>query len=105
MEPIMLTNERFDELLAGEMPLFVDFYADWCGPCKMLSPLVKEIAAEREGSIAVAKLNVDKMPEIANRYGIVAIPALILFKDGEVIDKIVGYREKEELDAWLDERI
>lgn len=107
MEPItsVKTKEEFEALLQGEKPLLVDFYADWCGPCRMLSPLVKEIAEERRETLSVAKLNVDELPEVANRHGIVAIPALLLFKNGEMEEKLVGYREKEDLDDFLDEHL
>lgn len=74
-------------------------------PARMLSPLVKEIAEERRETLSVAKLNVDELPEVANRHGIVAIPALLLFKNGEMEEKLVGYREKEDLDDFLDEHL
>ncbi|MCM8821887.1 MAG: thioredoxin [Candidatus Omnitrophica bacterium] len=86
----VLNSENFDAVI-GESPLvFVDFYADWCGPCRMMAPVVEEIAKELEGKVVVAKLNVDENPEIAARFQIFSIPTFILFKDGKPRDKIIG---------------
>jgi len=93
---IMNENDNFDELIKDGLVL-VDFYADWCGPCKMLAPNMEELSKEYN----VVKVNVDEFEDVARKYGIMSIPALYLFKDGEVIDKKVGYQDLEELKAWL----
>ena len=83
------------EVLKADQPVLVDFYADWCGPCKMMAPIVEEVAREMEGKAKVGKLNVDDNMEIAARYGVMSIPSLILFENGEVKNKSVGFIPKE----------
>ena len=90
-----------DEVVKSELPVMVDFWATWCGPCKMLAPVVAEIASEREGSLKVGKVNVDESPELAARFGIMSIPAVFLFKDGKVAAQAVGYMSKDERVAKL----
>ena len=90
-----------DEVVKSELPVMVDFWATWCGPCKMLAPVVAEIAAEREGSLKVGKVNVDESPELAARFGIMSIPAVFLFKGGKVAAQAVGYMSKDELVSKL----
>ena len=100
-----LTAESFDrEVLQGDKPVLVDFYADWCGPCKMLSPVVDEIAGESD-AYRVCKLNVDDAPEIAARYRVMSIPTLIVFKDGKVVEQAVGARGKQDVAAMLDRHL
>ena len=90
------TAANFDaEVLKADQPVLVDFYADWCGPCKMMAPIVEEVAREMEGKAKVGKLNVDDNMEIAARYGVMSIPSLILFENGEVKNKSVGFIPKE----------
>ena len=98
----VITKENFDEaVLRSGKPVLVDFWAPWCGPCRMVSPLVDEIAEERE-DIAVGKVDVDEQPELAMRFGVMSIPTLLVFKDGQLVNKAVGARPKEELLKLLD---
>ena len=78
------------EVLKSDLPVFVDFYADWCGPCKMMSPVIDNLAEEYEGKIKVGKVNVDENGDLAVRYGIMSIPNMVFFKNGEVADRVVG---------------
>ena len=97
-----ITKENFDEVvLHAEKPVLVDFWAEWCGPCRMVSPLVDEIAEERE-DIVVGKVNVDEQGELAMRFGVMSIPTLLVFKGGELVQQAVGARPKDALLALLD---
>ena len=97
-----ITKENFDEVvLKSGKPVLVDFWAEWCGPCRMVSPLVDEIAEERP-DIVVGKVNVDEQPELSMQFGVMSIPTLLVFKDGELVQTAVGARPKEELLALLD---
>ena len=99
---IELTNENFDaEVLQSEQPVLVDFWATWCGPCMMLGPIVAEVATEYAGRVKVGKVNVDNAPELAARYGITSIPALLLFRKGEVARTSVGFVKKADVVAML----
>lgn len=102
MAEIILTKENFEaEVLNSDLPVLVDFWASWCGPCKMLAPIISEIAEEYKGKVKVAKVNIDDEGELAIKFGIVSIPTLLLFKDGEVLDKLIGYRPKEDITRLL----
>ena len=94
MSVIAITKDNFEELSMGDKPLLLDFWAPWCGPCRMVAPIVEEIAAERD-DILVGKVNVDEEMELAVKFGIVSIPTLILLKDGMEVEKVVGYRPKD----------
>ena len=84
-------ESNFDaEVLQSDLPVFVDFYADWCGPCKMMSPVIDKLAEEYEGKIKVGKVNVDENSDLAVKYGIMSIPNMVFFKNGEVADRVVG---------------
>ena len=97
-----ITAENFDELVVNsEKPVLVDFWAPWCGPCRMVSPIVDEIAQER-GDILVGKVNTDEQPELAAKFGIMSIPTLLVFKNGEISNKAVGVRPKDALLELLD---
>ena len=99
---IELTNDNFAaEVLQSELPVLVDFCATWCGPCMMLGPIVAEVAAEYAGRVKVGKVNVDNAPELAARYGITSIPALLLFRKGEVARTSVGFVKKADVVAML----
>jgi thioredoxin 1 len=87
---IVLTDANFDEVINGSQPVLVDFWAEWCGPCKMIGPVVEELAGEYEGKAIIAKLNVDQNPGTTVRFGVRSIPTLLVFKGGQVVDKQVG---------------
>lgn len=102
MAEIKLTDQNFEqEVLHADMPVLVDFWASWCGPCRMLAPVIAEIAEEYAGKVKVGKVNVDEQPNLANRYGIASIPTVMLFKNGEVVNTSLGYRPKNDLETML----
>ncbi len=97
-EPMEVSDATFDtEVLQAGVPVLVDFWAAWCGPCRMIAPVVKEIASEQAGVLKVGKLDVDQNPTTATRFGVQSIPTLIVFKDGQPVERIVGYMPKERL--------
>lgn len=101
MAIMTITNENFAEsVLQATKPVLIDFWASWCGPCQMMSPIVDEIAAER-ADIIVGKVNVDEEPALAERFGIMSIPTLLVFKDGKNVQQAVGLRPKEDILALL----
>jgi thioredoxin 1 len=100
-----ITDENFDELIQSGKPVLVDFWAEWCGPCKMIGPSVEELAAEYEGRAIVGKLNVDENSITPNKFGIRSIPTLLYFKDGKLVDKIVGAVGKPQLKDKLEAQL
>ena len=105
--PTTLTDATFDEEIAGSSePVLVDFWAEWCGPCKMIAPILDEIGQEQAGKLKIAKLNVDDNPDIARRFDVMSIPTLIVFQDGQPAKRMVGAKGKgqllQELSEFLD---
>ena len=102
MAEITLTSSNFQaEVLESDKPVLVDFWATWCGPCRMVAPIVAQIAEEQEGVVKVGKVNVDEEPGLAGRFGISSIPTLMVFKNGELVNTAVGVRPKEQIEALL----
>jgi len=102
MAELKITKENFKEaVLQSPLPVLVDFWATWCGPCRMLAPILEELAEEYADTAVIGKINVDEEPELANQFGITSIPTILLFKDGQVSATSVGYRPKEQLEALL----
>lgn len=97
-----LGADDFDQAIAGSPPLLVDFWAEWCGPCKAIAPILDELAVELEGRLRVAKVDVDEHKTLSDRFGVQGIPALLLFEEGEVLATILGARPKEELLATIE---
>ena len=101
MAAIVITKENFDsEVLKAEGTVLVDFWATWCGPCRMLSPIVDEVASERP-DVKVGKINVDEQPELAQQFGIMSIPTLLVFKNGEKVNMSIGVQSKSDIEAML----
>lgn len=100
------TDDEFDtQVVNADLPTMVDFWADWCAPCKMIAPVVKALAEENAGRLRVRKLNVDENPKTATRFGIRGIPTLLVFKGGEVVEQIVGVRSKKDLQKIVDQNL
>ncbi|MFC4352494.1 thioredoxin TrxA [Fodinicurvata halophila] len=106
MTTTQVTDSSFDEdVLKADRPVVVDFWAEWCGPCKMISPALEEISQALDGKITVAKVNIDENPATPAKYGVRGIPTLMLFKDGAVSATKVGALPKNQLQAWIEEHI
>ncbi len=102
MSEIILNNKNFEEeVLKSELPVLIDFYADWCGPCSMLAPVLEKISDEYDGKLKVCKVNVDDEPELTQKFGIENIPAVFLMKNGEITDSFVGYKDKDSLEKFI----
>lgn len=102
MAELKITAANFEnEVLRSDKPVLLDFYADWCGPCRMLSPALHDLAEENSSTLKVGKINVDEQTELAARFQVSSIPMLVVFKDGKVVAKSVGYRQKAEIAAMM----
>lgn len=100
MSVLIVNKNNFDSVRASEKTVLLDFYADWCGPCRMVAPLVAEIADERS-DVKVGKINVDEQPELAAQFKVMSIPMLVVMKNGKLVNQVVGYRPKEQIEAML----
>ncbi|MBK8870842.1 MAG: thioredoxin [Elusimicrobia bacterium] len=100
---LQLTDSSFEkEVLKSSLPVLVDFWAPWCGPCRMLGPIVEEIAKEYQGKVVVGKMNTDENPVVASKFNISAIPSMLFFKGGRVVEQMVGVHSKKDIKAKLD---
>ena len=101
---VVLTTENFEnEVIKSDIPVLVDFWATWCGPCRMIAPVIEEIAHDYQGKLKVGKVNVDEYGDLAVRFGINSIPTLLLFKNGELVKKTLGYMPKEDVEKFINE--
>ena len=103
--PVEITDSNFEEVLKTDKPVLVDFWAEWCGPCHMITPVVKDMAVDYEGKAVIGKVNVDENPMVAAKFGIRSIPTLLIFKNGEVVDKQIGAVPKSILSEKLDAQL
>jgi len=102
----VLTDDNFaTEVLSSRVPVLVDFYATWCGPCKMLAPIVEKLAAQYEGKLKVGKLNIDEAPQAPSQFGVRAVPTIVFFKGGKAVDTVVGLKKEGELRERIDRLI
>jgi thioredoxin 1 len=105
-KPVEIEEAKFGEaVLKAKLPVLVDFWAPWCGPCRMVAPVVEELASEFDGKVGFVKINVDNNPRIASQYGVMSIPTLIVFNNGKPVSNIVGYRPKAELKKSLEKAL
>ena len=100
-----LTGSNFDQIIAGEKPVLVDFWAPWCGPCRMIAPVIEQVAAQYDGRAIVGKVDVDEEMELAQKFGVMSIPTLIVIKGGKVVETAVGARGKEAVCAMLERQL
>lgn len=102
--PQTITDADFDsEVLKSDVPVLVDFFANWCGPCKAMLPVIEELASEYEGKVKIVKINVDESTDVPSKFNVMSIPTFIMFKDGEAVETFVGMKSKEEMKKHLDD--
>lgn len=102
---LYLTKETFDSTLASPEPVLVDFWATWCGPCRMVGPVIEELASDYKGKAKVCKVDVDEQPEIAQRYNVMTIPTIMVFKNGQIAEKVIGVKPKTVFAQMLDKQL
>jgi thioredoxin 1 len=100
-----ITDANFDSVVNGGKPVFVDFWAPWCGPCRIVGPIVEELAPAYDGKAVIAKMNVDDNPHVAQRFGVTSIPTLMMFKNGKLVDRIVGAAPRAALQQFIDRNL
>lgn len=106
MSHLTITKDNFsDEVVNSDQPVLVDFWAAWCGPCKMVEPIVDELTTDYEGKIKVGKINVDEQPEVSSQFGVMSIPTLLLFKDGEPVETVIGVQPKPAISELIDKHL
>ena len=99
------SSESFEKAIAGDQPVLVDFWATWCGPCRMIAPVIEQVAAEFEGRAVVGKVDVDEEPGLAQRFGVMSIPTLVVLKDGKVVEQAVGARGRADVAAMIERHL
>ncbi|MCH7514632.1 MAG: thioredoxin [Bacteroidetes bacterium] len=104
-KPVEITDDNFEEIINSEKPVMVDFWAEWCGPCKMISPVVEEMAGEYDGKAVIGQVDVDNNPGVSAKFGIRSIPTLLFFKNGEIVDKQIGAVPKTVLTSKLEAQL
>ncbi len=106
MAEIIITAENFEEeIKQASLPVLLDFWATWCGPCRMVAPIVEEIAEEYDGRLIVGKVDVDEAPELAGAFGVQSIPTIVMMKDGKITETLIGYRPKEDFTALVERHV
>ena len=106
MATVNVTDETFEDLVVNsEIPVVIDFWAEWCGPCKAIGPALEEIAGEKKDSLSIVKLNIDENPLTPQKYNVRGIPTLLIFKNGEVVAEKVGALPKSQLEGWIDQAV
>jgi len=100
-----ITDAEFDQLIGGDKPVFVDFWAPWCGPCRIIGPIVEELAPSYEGKAIITKMNVDENQVVPMKFGVTSIPTLLIFKNGKLVDRAIGAMPKGNLQAFIDRNL